>query len=406
MQKDKISMKKSILLVLAAIIVVILVGGQIFFTTNHLEYGSVYITSLKTLALREDFVGVRTSQGIEEGLYTLKETGVSTQPIMDAAEDFLASLDTKQRERTIFPIDDIAWRNWSNFDAGYDVRNGVGLREMSDEQKEKAFSLMQASLSAEGYEQVRNIMKTDHTLKEYNNGIEALGEDLYYFNIFGEPSQTDPWGWQVEGHHLALHFFILGDQLVFSPVLLGAEPAIADFGKYEGNTVLQDEQNLGLTLMQSLPAEQQLQALTDQKHRDDLVAGAFADNLVLDYEGVKVSEMSPENKELLINLIGQYIGHLRDGHAEVTMEEILEHIDDTWFSWKGEYGVEPVFYYRIHSPVILIEFDHQGPIRLVLPDVDVNLPIRNHIHTMLRTPNGNDYGKDLLRQHLELHHSE
>ena len=74
MQKDKISMKKSILLVLAAIIVVILVGGQIFFTTNHLEYGSVYITSLKTLALREDFVGVRTSQGIEEGLYTLKET--------------------------------------------------------------------------------------------------------------------------------------------------------------------------------------------------------------------------------------------------------------------------------------------------------------------------------------------
>ena len=25
----------------------------------------------------------------------------------------------------------------------------------------------------------------------------------------------------------------------------------------------------------------------------------------------------------------------------------------------------------------------------------------NHIHTVVRTPNGNDYGKDLLRQHLE-----
>ena len=28
-------------------------------------------------------------------------------------------------------------------------------------------------------------------------------------------------------------------------------------------------------------------------------------------------------------------------------------------------------------------------------------PTRDHIHVVIRTPNGNDYGKDLLRQHLE-----
>jgi hypothetical protein len=52
--------------------------------------------------------------------------------------------------------------------------------------------------------------------------------------------------------------------------------------------------------------------------------------------------------------------------------------------------------------VILIEFDHQNPIgtvRLNPPGV----PTRQHIHTIVRTPNGNDYGKDLLRQHLERH---
>jgi len=53
-----------------------------------------------------------------------------------------------------------------------------------------------------------------------------------------------------------------------------------------------------------------------------------------------------------------------------------------------------VFYYRIHSPVIPIEFDHQRGIAF-----DNDAPSRHHIHTVVRTPNGNDYGRDLLRQH-------
>ena len=44
--------------------------------------------------------------------------------------------------------------------------------------------------------------------------------------------------------------------------------------------------------------------------------------------------------------------------------------------------------------MVLIEFDHQGGIALRTEGMT-----RNHIHTVIRTPNGNDYGKDLLRQH-------
>jgi hypothetical protein len=62
-----------------------------------------------------------------------------------------------------------------------------------------------------------------------------------------------------------------------------------------------------------------------------------------------------------------------------------------------------VFYYRIHSPVILIEFDHQKPINLRHLAADPNAPTRQHIHVVVRTPNGNDYGKDLLRQHYLAH---
>jgi hypothetical protein len=34
---------------------------------------------------------------------------------------------------------------------------------------------------------------------------------------------------------------------------------------------------------------------------------------------------------------------------------------------------------------------------------DNDAPSRDHIHTVVRTPNGNDYGRDLLRQHYAQH---
>ena len=45
----------------------------------------------------------------------------------------------------------------------------------------------------------------------------------------------------------------------------------------------------------------------------------------------------------------------------------------------------------------LIEFDHQVPANLRSSPRGV--PNREHTHTVVRTPNGNDYGKDLLLQH-------
>jgi Protein of unknown function (DUF3500) len=46
--------------------------------------------------------------------------------------------------------------------------------------------------------------------------------------------------------------------------------------------------------------------------------------------------------------------------------------------------------------VVLIEFDHQQGVVL-----NNNEPERFHVHAIVRTPNGNDYGMDLLRLHYE-----
>ena len=93
---------------------------------------------------------------------------------------------------------------------------------------------------------------------------------------------------------------------------------------------------------------------------------------------------------------------MREGHSKVKMKEIEDHFEKTYFAWIGEIGEDAVFYYRIHSPVVLIEFDHQRPVGV--RKNRVKGASRNHIHSVVRTPNGNDYGKDLLRQHIENHH--
>ena len=90
------------------------------------------------------------------------------------------------------------------------------------------------------------------------------------------------------------------------------------------------------------------------------------------------------------------------GHARIRMDEVKSRLDRTWFAWIGATDPGSVFYYRIHSPVILIAFDHQRPAALRHLS-DPNLPNREHVHTVVRTPNGNDYGKDLLRLHYLQH---
>jgi hypothetical protein len=97
------------------------------------------------------------------------------------------------------------------------------------------------------------------------------------------------------------------------------------------------------------------------------------------------------------------VNNMDDGHARVKMDEVKRMLDRTWLAWIGETDPAGVFYYRVHSPVILIEFDHQVPANLKQYAKDPNAPNHEHIHTVVRTPNGNDYGKDLLRLHYLQH---
>lgn len=348
-------------------------------------------------ALAEPFVGITTDGTPKTELYGIAPTGQSTAPVIDAARDLLGSLDVELRRQILFPVEDAEWRNWANIHRF--PRQGVSLGEMNPEQREKAHALLRASLSERGYRTSRDIMRLNHHLAELVSNFEAYGEHLYWFSLMGEPSATEPWGWQIDGHHLVINYFVLGDQVVMTPTFMGSEPVKAASGKYAGTAILDLEQEKALTFMQALSADQRRQAIVGAKQgRSENLAEMFKDNITIPYAGLPAARMSPAQRDALMELIGLYAGNIRDGHAGIRLDEARAHLEETHFAWIGGTGADDVFYYRIMSPVLLIEFDHQGPIAL---DGPRSTPTRNHIHTVVRTPNGNDYGKSLLMQHLD-----
>ena len=351
--------------------------------------------------LAETFKGITTNGAVTSGLFPIRASGVSTGPVRTAAVKFLASLTDEQRTRTAYPVDDAEWRKWNNVHRY--ARQGVSFKEMTDAQREAGFAMMRAGLSAKGFQKSRDVMRLNGYIAEFVKTPEEYGEFLYHLTVMGTPSDNQPWGWQLDGHHLIINYFVLDDQVVMTPAFMGSEPVSATTGLYAGTKVLQDEQDKGLAFMQSLTSDQQKRATIEtSKTGNNALSQAFRDNLTLEYAGLRIADLPAPQRERLLAIVQEYVGNMDDGHARIRMDEVRKQLDTTYFAWIGGSGPDDVFYYRIHSPVILIEFDHQLPVALPGPRV----PGKIHVHTVVRTPNGNDYGKDLLRQHYEKHKND
>ena len=347
-------------------------------------------------ALAKEYKGITVGDRTP-GLFPVFRTGKSLKSIVEAARSFEACLTEEQSRQVHFDIDSTNWRAWHNAHR-FLLRHGLLLDELDDGQRQRATNLIRVSLSATGYESARDVMRLNEHAREITGRSEEYGEWFYWISIFGQPSLTEPWGWQLDGHHLIINCFVLGDQIVMTPDFRGSEPNFAEWGKFAGTRVFEEEESRGLELMNALTVDQQRRAIIGKKLPDDVFAGAQVDNLKLNYSGVPCRALEKPQQDLLLNLIDVYVGRIRPDHAKVRMAEVKEHLPQTLFGWIGDLRQGSPFYYRVYSPVILIEFDH-------LPGTiwDNLEPTRNHIHTIVRTPNGNDYGRDLLRQHYEEH---
>lgn len=355
------------------------------------------------------FHGITTNGVVRSGLFPLQpaapEDAAPTEEMVARAATLLKVLGSQEHRALRYSIDAHEWRSWSNPEfIQHDT--GVRLEEISEEGRLAVLDLIEASLSPEGFRLARELMLVNDYLGRLVDLPTILNEWSYHFALYGEPSLEQPWGWSLFGHHVALNCFVVGTQLVVSPVFFGAEPSSTDDADHGGQPVLHDRADAGLALLRALPDSLRDEAIlyhemrseamppgryhiADQRH----LAGAFQDNRVIPVEGVSGDRLPPPARQLLGQVARTFLGYLPHGPLNQRLAEFEHYLDETWFCWIG--GTEPgsSFYFRVQSPVIILEFDHHSGVFLTNEDEQ---PF--HIHTIVRTPNGNDYGRALLAQ--------
>jgi hypothetical protein len=354
------------------------------------------------------FQGMTTDGHVQAGLFSLAPEAAPTPAMVEAVNALLDILTPAQRAAMSLAVDSQLWRHWQNTEL-YVEHHGLRLDEQDASVRLAVMAVVRASLSPKGFDITSGVMRLNRFLGDLVGGPAVLGEWSFIFCLFGTPSESEPWGWQLFGHHLSLSCLVIGRQMVLSPCFLGAEPNHADTGPFAGTHLFEDEERAGLALMRSLSEGQQRQAIVahsmmggdlppGRRHfADNLhLGGAFQDNRIVPYEGLRASTLSARQRRDLMDLVAAYVAPLPPGPLAARLEEVERHLGDTHFCWIGGCEEASPFYYRIQSPVIFIEFDHHAGVFLTNAE-----PAKFHVHTIVRTPNGNDYGIDLLRLHYQ-----
>lgn len=313
--------------------------------------------------------------------------------MLQSAQAFVNALDQKQLKKATYSLADEERYNWNFTPVS---RQGLPLKEMTAEQQQAAFTLMQASLSEKGYQKAQELRELEEILR----GVEGRGSDdkyrdpnNYYFTIFGKPAQDEAWGWRFEGHHISLNFSSVSDKIVsVTPTFYGANPAKVPAGPRKGWRILKPEEDLGRKLVKSLSTEQQKEALIATEAYPDIVTSNDKVANISKMEGLAYSQMNSDQQSLLLQLIEVYYSVHKAEIAKEAIQRIKKAgLEKLRFAWAGSYEVGDKHYYRIHGSGFVIEYDNTQN-------------DANHIHTVIRDFE-NDFGENILKQHYEEAHN-
>jgi hypothetical protein len=336
---------------------------------------------------------------------------VQTVPEMvKAANNLLVTLSAEQKAKIVYPFTHAERTNFHFTPGPWQGvgRQGLPFKEMTPEQAHLARALLATGVSQRGYIKATTIMSLEQVLKELEAGGRGgrgggggfnRDPENYFFSIFVEPSETGIWGFRVEGHHLTLNFTMQSGKVVAdTPAFMGSNPAEVRQGPRTGLRVLAAEEDMGRALVQSLDAQQKQVAVLPGNAPGDIRTG---ENLNIDKipdldlnkpTGIQASRLNAKQQEALIALVEEYAYRMPIELADATMTEIKKPgLDKIYFTWAGGMNKGELHYYRVHGPSFLIEFNNtqnQG----------------NHVHSVWRDLK-NDFGRDLLRDHLKTAHN-
>jgi len=313
----------------------------------------------------------------------------------ETANRFLQSLAPEQRARAQFAFDDQE-RFFFHYIPTDDFpkslkrpRLGLMLREMTPQQKHLASALLSAGLSQTGYIKAATIMSLEEVLRVLEGDSAGRRDpEKYHFSIFGQPADKGVWGYRIEGHHVSLHFTVIDGEASGNPTFLGSNPAEVRSGPMTGLRVLANEEDKARALLESMSPAQKKMAIVDAKaYRDILTAASRTAALAGQPSGLHFSKMTAAQRRLLVALIAEYIDNLPSEMAAQRRLRLKESKDEVWFAWAGVEQRGGPHYYRVQTPLFLIEYD--------------NTQNRaNHIHSVWRDFQG-DWGQDVLKMHYE-----
>jgi len=325
---------------------------------------------------------------------TLKSGGETAKRMVEDAIQFQAALTHEQRAKACFPVSSDERMNWHYIPR---LRKGLCFREMDGLQQRLALILISAGLSRDGWRKVVRIMGLEKILGKIEGHSARFQRDpeLFYVSLFGDPAGDLPWGWRLEGHHVSLNFLVAsGEKVACTPNFLGANPARVPRGySLEGLRILEQEEELARALVVSLGPEQRLRAIFSSEAPPDILTGADQRVEIEAPLGLAAMEFKERQREMLLDLIGEYVRRMPDDLADSRMNQIVKEGEKhIYFAWAGAAEAGHPHYYRIHGPSFLIEYDNTQN-------------NANHIHSVWRDLR-NDWGEDYLRVHLRRSHQK
>ena len=315
-----------------------------------------------------------------------------------AARTFLDELDEAQRAQATFPFQGTERYEWNYTPV---TRNGLRLKDMNKVQREAAHRLLATALSVRSAREAKAIIALEVTLNEWehmqNEPMHWVRDpDLYYFSVFGNPGQGDPWGWRAGGHHIGVQATIIDDTYVaVLPLFLGSNPAEIRHGDHKGTRILAAEEDLARKLLGDLDSRQKEKAIVDPVAPDDILTKNYrvADPGNLRPGGVDFTSLRDGQRETFVTLIRHYVNRASTTVANNEWSKISNGgLDTTRFVWAGPEDRGQGHYYAIIGPSFAIEYDNtqNGA---------------NHIHSVMRSFDG-DWGEDLLAAHYHHGHHE
>lgn len=321
--------------------------------------------------------------------------GAKAQRAVNAADQFINTLNKEQKAETVFPFD-IEERY--NFHFVPKDRKGITFNEMNEAQKAAAINLMKTCLSEQAFNKTQEIMGLDLVLKE----LEKRAQDdhfrdpgNYHISVFGIPSGTTIWGWRLEGHHISFNFSMDKGKVVSgTPGFLGSNPALVLDGPKKGTQVLKDETETGFALLHSLKEQQLKIAVTNDTAPKDIITFNNRKAMLDGAAGIGYADLTPLQKQKLLQLIDVYVHRFTKLFADDMLKEIQQAgLEKIHFAWAGQQqpGVGNPHYYRVQGPTFIIEYDNTQN-------------NANHVHSVLRDLK-HDFGGDELLDHYKAAHT-